>query len=194
MNLNLKQLIPTPVPTPSPKGYLPASPISPPMQTPVPTPAPIQIPSASGKGITTLPQNLSNSLLTSFDDVGEATRAAQVMHHPPQSQIKGYGTGENTQFQTGPTPTDFNSGSIINPFTGLAEKSEDRGALRINNGTFYDLLRRKPKTMEALGLTSYRDFDKMYDPELNIRVARIIFDEGGWNRWYGAPSAYKIKP
>jgi len=61
--------------------------------------------------------------------------------------------------------------------------NEDRGLFRINSGSFYDLMKRKKKEMENLEITSY---DDMYNVDKNIAVAKIIYKEGGWKRWYGA--------
>jgi len=44
-------------------------------------------------------------------------------------------------------------------------------------------MKRKKKEMENLEITSY---DDMYNVDKNIAVAKIIYKEGGWKRWYGA--------
>lgn len=65
-----------------------------------------------------------------------------------------------------------------------AVASEDLGLMRVNNGTYYDFMRRKPKQMAEIGITKLED---LYDPEKNIKVAKLNYDEGGWIRWYAAP-------
>ena len=67
---------------------------------------------------------------------------------------------------------------------GKLEISQDRGLYRIHNGTFYDFMKRKKERLNENDIYSYED---MYDPEKNIRMAEIIFDEQGWCAWYAAP-------
>lgn len=66
-----------------------------------------------------------------------------------------------------------------------AVHNEDRGLFRINSGTFYDYASKPAiaKKMEEAGITSY---DDMYDPEKNVKMAKLIYDRQGWNAWYGA--------
>ena len=78
---------------------------------------------------------------------------------------------------------DKTNGADTNESNPNAVVNEDRGLFRINSGSFYDLMKRKKKEMENLGITSY---DDMYDVKKNIAVAKIIYDEGGWKRWYGS--------
>jgi len=98
--------------------------------------------------------------------------------------------GENQGYITGKGWNDYNyddNGNVIyieNPFTGKKEKSEDRGLFRINNGTFYDIKRRNPSILKKYNIENYED---MYDVDKNIRMAKIILDEGGYCRWYAAP-------
>ena len=68
--------------------------------------------------------------------------------------------------------------------------SRDLGLMRINNGTFYDFMHRanRRKQLEEIGVTKIED---LYDPEKNIKVAKINYDEGGWGRWYAAPDDLK---
>ena len=58
----------------------------------------------------------------------------------------------------------------------------DRGIFQINSDTFNGLMKRKAPELQARGIFS---FDDMYDPSKNAQVARMIFDEGGWGRWFG---------
>lgn len=60
----------------------------------------------------------------------------------------------------------------------------DRGLFQINSNTFNDFFRRKSKLLQANGINSYED---MYDPTKNAVMARIIYNEQGWNAWYGSP-------
>ena len=101
------------------------------------------------------------------DDWKDATRVLRY------TDEKGVIKGENTGFQTGPeVDIPNNDGSI------------DRGLYRINSNTFADFHRRKKSLLQKNGITSYRD---MYEPTLNIKMAKIIYDEQGWGAWYAAP-------
>ena len=62
--------------------------------------------------------------------------------------------------------------------------SEDRGLFQINSDTFNDFWARKQNQMRAAGITNYND---MFDPAKNTKMAKIIKDEQGWKAWYGAP-------
>jgi len=62
--------------------------------------------------------------------------------------------------------------------------STDRGLFQINSNTFKDLMSRNKAELKTLGISSY---DDMFDPAKNAAVAKIIYDEGGFSRWYGAP-------
>lgn len=79
--------------------------------------------------------------------------------------------GENTQLNPNADYTNTN-GSI------------DRGLFQINSDTFKDLQRRKGSQLKKTGANTFED---LYDPIINIKVAKIIYDEGGWDRWFGAP-------
>lgn len=68
--------------------------------------------------------------------------------------------------------------------------SVDRGLFQINSNTFADFMRRKPKKLYEAGIRSFED---MYDPEKNIKMAKIIWEEQGYNAWYGAPSYLRNK-
>lgn len=62
--------------------------------------------------------------------------------------------------------------------------SEDRGLFQINSNTFNDFWNRKQNLLRQNGINNYND---MYDPVKNARMAKIIKDEQGWKAWYGAP-------
>lgn len=62
--------------------------------------------------------------------------------------------------------------------------STDVGLFQINSDTFNDFMRRVPKLLLASGITSY---DQMYNPYLNAKMARIIYNQQGWDAWYGSP-------
>jgi hypothetical protein len=81
--------------------------------------------------------------------------------------------GENTNYQTGPEVDIKNKNGSI-----------DRGLYRINSNTFADFMRRKGNLLRKNGINSYED---MYDPVLNIKMAKIIYDEQGWKAWFAAP-------
>lgn len=65
-----------------------------------------------------------------------------------------------------------------------SDGSIDRGMFQINSNTFEDFQRRKPEQLEAAGIGSYED---MFDPEKNMRMAKIIWEEQGFGAWVGAP-------
>lgn len=62
--------------------------------------------------------------------------------------------------------------------------SADTGLLQVNENTFNDFMRRKGNMLKQSGIQSYAD---MRDPVKNLKMAKIIYDEQGWNAWYGAP-------
>ena len=80
--------------------------------------------------------------------------------------------GENGGWQATPTPNKNSDGTV------------DTGFMQINSATFNDFMRRKANLLRANGINSYAD---MNDPEKNIKMARIIYNEQGWNAWYGSP-------
>ena len=94
---------------------------------------------------------------------------------------------------------------IVNPFTKEQEDSLDRGLFRINNETFYTYLRDKREGYrEAMykagiidephdggkGLTPEKVeeyWGRMLDTEMNIKMARIIYDKQGAKAWVARP-------
>ena len=151
----------------------------------------IQIPGSQG-GTTTVPPNTAQVLMESFDDIGEATNAATVLHHPRSQtympdEIKRFGReswnhGENASFQ--PVAD-----------SRQTDGSVDRGLMRINSNTFNGLMKRHPDWMEEIGATNW---DQMKDPKMNAAVARLVlldsnYDNGemmkdpSYKRWFAAP-------
>ena len=64
--------------------------------------------------------------------------------------------------------------------------SQDRGLFRINSRHFSEAEMKKRKSkLDAAGITGW---DDMLDPEKNIKMAKILFDERGWDPWYAAPA------
>lgn len=113
---------------------------------------------------------------TPFDETIEgvfgkqASNAKRVLRHRTEGgEIK----GENTGFLTGPEVDIPNEDGSI-----------DRGLFRINSNTFFDFMLRKEELLRKNGITNYND---MFDPELNTKMAKLIFDEQGWDAWFAAP-------
>ena len=189
-----------------------------PTATPIPTVSPgagfkLNIPSDDGN--VDVPGNIAQVIGDAFDDIKQATPAAQVLHHPFGKQVKDEGRGENVGFRTGKPPEgqewwDYNYDKkgnvkmVDNPFSGSQENSEDRGLFRINNKTFYTYLNSKEgrKRMKDYGIIDSESLDhltpkkaseyyeRMYDPALNAKMARIIFDKQGWGAWFAAPAEF----
>lgn len=103
-----------------------------------------------------LPSELAEQVKETFGK--EAGRAAVVM-----------GT-ENPQYD--PEATYENPGG----------RGTDVGLFQVNTNTLDDFLRRKPKKFEEIGVD---DAEDLKDPIKNIKAAKIIMDEQGWNAWYG---------
>ncbi len=126
--------------------------------------------------------------MAAFGDINEATRSAQVTHHPLQKEWSGKeGYGENAGFVTGKGSDDYNyelekyikpdktlgwkykldkNGNkvhkyINNPFTGKQELSEDRGLKRLNNDTFYMALNSPVYRQQAFQLGVIDSPDQM---------------------------------
>lgn len=143
-----------------------------------------------------MPEEISQMLMEELDKEGLATESARVLHHPMAKthingeKPRGPNMGENPGFVTGKGWNDYNYNEdgtvkmITNPFSGEVEKSEDRGLFRINNATFYDYMKRMPDRLKKEGIASYED---MYDPILNTRMAKIIYEFQGWRAWFAAP-------
>lgn len=185
---------PSRVATPTPQRVV--APTATPTPTPMPTPQQwtghnIQIPASQGSGMNQVPQYAAQALMNAFDDIGEATNAATVLHHPrsqtrTKSEIKRMGEswnhGENASYKTGADATQLD-GSI------------DRGLMRINSNTFNGLMQRHPDWMEKIGVSSW---DQMNDPVLNAQVGRLVLLDSNYKkgkvrknpsyrRWFAAP-------
>ena len=92
---------------------------------------------------------------------------------------------------------------ITNPFSKEKEINTDRGLFRINNETFYDYLGDRREgyrdAMYEAGIIDEPDYkhitpekakeyyDRMYDMEKNVAMAKIIYDKAGWKAWFAAP-------
>jgi len=129
---------------------------------------------------------------------------AEDAHSVLRREENGKIVGENTQYKYGkeadiPNRINPKTGKwddkapivkIINPFTGEKEDSVDRGLFRINNGTFYDYLRRMPALLKQADITNW---DDMLDPVKNMKMAKIIYDHQGWGAWFAAPASLRGK-
>lgn len=214
---------------PTPKAqYSPAPPQQPYNPTPTPTPqqqyaetsGTYNIPYQTDTETKMVPGNLAQAIGSVFPtgDIGapySATDAASILSHPYEEQVKGYGRGENQNFQViidVPNRIDKNGNwddnapikTFTSPFPSLGIlQSIDRGLFRINNEAFLDLLA-DPKTrtkmysvgiiddthpkFEGLTPTVLQNYwDRMNDPLLNIKMAKIMLDERGVKAWYAAP-------
>lgn len=71
-----------------------------------------------------------------------------------------------------------------------SDGSIDRGIFQINQNSFDDLMRRLGSQVQDTGAST---FDDLYNPEVNIALAKLLFDDraswggSGWDAWYGAP-------
>ncbi len=87
--------------------------------------------------------------------------------------------GENAQFDPEAENTSNSDGSV------------DRGVFQINSIHFSESeFNRRKEKMAAAGIdvsSPEAAWEDMFDPAKNIAMARIIFDEQGWDGWIGAP-------
>jgi len=134
-----------------------------PLATATPIPMPTGKPMVSKINLPTPPPDVSGMIDQVFGE--QANNAKQVA------------ASENGTFQPDRDSPANTDGSV------------DRGIFQINSNTFNGLMKRRPDLMEAIGVNN---FDQMKDPILNIKVAKIIYDEGGWGRWFG-PSRVGLK-
>jgi len=151
--------------------------------TPTPTPvAPyhpnITIPNSQTGQPYKIPENIAQILLNSFNKSGEATNAAQILHHPRSqtyspAEVQRYGKenwnyGENASFKTSNIDVKNDNGSI------------DRGFMRINDRTFAGM-QSSPfwrQAMEKRGITSWED---MNDPQKNSDMGLLILMNSNWD-------------
>ena len=92
---------------------------------------------------------------------------------------------------------------IVNPFTKEQEDSLDRGLFRINNKTFYTYLggKEERKLLYEVGIIDEPHLNwkgltpekveeywgRMLDTEMNIKMAKIIYDKQGAKAWVARP-------
>lgn len=177
---------------------------------PTPTPSPysqrqplrIAIPSANGEGETIVPEPAASAIYNAFDKYGEATNAAQVLHHP--MQISGTPNevqqGFNHWGNRGENP-DFRSDAVNINRGG----SKDTGLFQINSDTFNGMMSNPywKSAMERRGITSY---DQMNDPYKNALMGMLILMRGNfdptqgtmnknpnYSQWYGAPQQLRVR-
>lgn len=154
-------------------------------------------------------------MMENFDDIGEATRSAQVLHHPYQEQVKGYGYGENASFKESIDASNegYDTPLAQNEYVGDVKgkdgkwHSVDRGLFRVNSRTFHTLIRSPEyrKQMYDAGIIDrkypngrgldrkeiQKYWDRMNDNVYNIAMARIIYNfHRGWGGWYAAPKEF----
>jgi len=115
-----------------------------------------QYPSSRGFQPTQPPAQLATLIRQNFPN--EATPAAAVAW----AENKGY-----------------RPGAVSLPNANL---SRDYGLFQNNSATLADLMKRKPQLIKSLGINSVQD---LFDPAKNVRLAKVIKDEGGWGRWFG---------
>lgn len=167
-------------------NMMPASPTpttAPPQggSTPNPNVQPnITIPFSQG-GQKTLPPGLSQILMNAFNNIGQATNSAKILNHPKQitaignEQQQGINTvpnyGENAGFKQSNIDTQNSDGSI------------DRGLFRINSNTFNGIMAH-PQLKQVAAQYGIRNWEDMNDPQKNAYMARLIYMQGGWGRWF----------
>jgi hypothetical protein len=152
--------------------------------------------------VTQVPDDISNTL---YDIFGEdlAIKAIQVLHHPYGKQVKREGNGENADFKIKNIDAsnegwDTPLGSKTAPGDVKGKDgmyhSQDRGLFRINSRNFTDSeFKRMKYRMEAAGIdissaeSAWNDMEKL---DKNVAMAKIIYKEGGWGRWYAAPADF----
>jgi hypothetical protein len=215
---------------PTPKAeYSPAPPQQPYSPTPTPTPqqqynsnqaSTFNIPYQTDNETKMVPGGLSQSLgdIWTSGQIGpsaNATESASILSHPYGEQVKGYGRGENQDFQVViDVPNRINEKGDWDPnapiktfeskFPSLGTlQSIDRGLFRINNESFLTYLagKNERKKMYDAGIidnphdswegltpeTINKYWDYMNDPVKNMKMAKLIFDKQGAGAWYAAP-------
>lgn len=162
------RVIPMPTPTPRPVG-----------------PANITIPYSQTGQPHTLKPELTQILLNAFNDIKQATNAAQVLNHPRSqtytpTEVKRMGReswnyGENAGFKQSNIDVPNADGSI------------DRGLFRVNNNTFNGIMADPHWGKLAREKFGIRSWDDMNDPQKNAYMAKLIYERQGWGAWYAAP-------
>lgn len=72
--------------------------------------------------------------------------------------------------------------------------STDRGLFQVNSVHFFNSgeFNRRKKKMAKAGIdvsSPEAAWEDMWDPDKNVAMAKIIWDEQGWDGWYGAPDS-----
>jgi len=143
-----------------------------------------------------IPKEYEDLINEEFGD--QAENAKRVLRYTNE---KGEVHGENPGYRAGREVDVSNEGyqkgvnSKQSPGDVLGKDglwySQDRGLYRINSRNFTDReFKRYKKRLKAAGITiesPEEAWDEMLDPEKNIKMAKIIYDEGGWGRWFAAP-------
>lgn len=182
----------TPTPTPTPKPYQHYIPLNHPDIKEVPQQIPLIDRNKEKLGGN---YNLAQGLMENFDDIKQATKAAQMLAHkysqtnlPHEVKARGenWNFGENPNFFTDKTDLQDNN-------------TYDMGLMRNNTGTFDDLLGLAywPTRMKEAGLNSHADLN---DPEKSLKMARLVLESSNWDnkkkrirdnptwhRWFNAP-------
>jgi len=162
----------SPIPIPA-QNVLGAESSTTPILTPTPEPQKIDFTGYTSK---TLPEgklpnvpskDLTDLFFKNFGADNEATPAAAVT------------VGENAGF-------DPNAKSGVN-----SNGTIDYGLMQINSGTFDGLKKRRPKEMAAIGITSDTPYEVLFDPDINMQVAKLVRKDEQWagqkpyKQWYG---------
>lgn len=151
-----------------------------------------------------LPPETAQTLLNHFNDIGEATNAAQVLVHPLENTRlpSELARGMKNNFNYGENPElDRTSPKKINK-----DKTYDTGLMRLNSGTFKEMQDSAfwGNKMIEKGITNYDELES--NPELNAAMARLMLEYANWDaqnqkimsnpnwrRWYAAPKKLRIK-
>lgn len=124
-----------------------------------------------------LPPQIAQPIMNAFNNIHQATPAAQVLNHPVENSVvtgrPNY--GENAGFKTNNIDVPNNDGSI------------DRGLFRINSNTFNGIMADPhwgPLARQKFGINNWED---MNDPQKNAFMAKLIYERQGWGAWFAAP-------
>lgn len=144
---------------------------------------------------TKVPEKIANTIKDIFGKE-IALEAMRTLHHPREftdiedEQERGVNTGMNR----GENP-EF---AVTNMDIPNGDGTIDRGLFRINSGTFDEMWNRTfngityplRSKMKKIGINSYADMENL---EKNVKMAKLIYDEGGWRRWYASPKDLRLK-
>lgn len=143
----------------------------------------ITVPGSQG-GELTLRSGLSQILLNAFNNIGQATNSAKVLHHPADNpylpgdppSVNHITHGENASFKERNIDVPNPNGSI------------DRGLFRINNRSFDEIMADKYWGKLAREKFKINNWDDMEDPQKNAYMAKLIYERNtGWRGWFAAP-------